>query len=84
MCINHKDPKGLLEQCFLQMEPYIWYTIIPSNSSSVGTVSFSIGQSWALLSNLFLHHKLISFREQKYSVYAKKNKDIQKLTYDWF
>ena len=80
--INHQDPQGLLEHCFSQMTPYIWYTVIPSDSSSVDSMSFSIDQSWELLSPLLLHHKLISIREEKYSVNAKKWLELQHMGFD--
>ena len=80
--INHQDPQDELEDGFNQMTPYIWYTIITSDSSSVDSMSFSISQSWELVSSLLLHHKLIPIREEKYSANAKKWQELQYVGFD--
>ena len=47
------DPDTLARDIFGQMVPHVWFGLLPSDGDNSGTVAFSVGQDWKLISKLF-------------------------------
>ena len=70
--IKDYNSSELLELCIHSMESYIWYRIIPKNTSECDHVSFSMGQSWDLIRPLLIKLGYIDVRGGALHVREKK------------
>ena len=59
------DKDSLLGAIFGQMVPHVWFRLLPSDGDICGTVAFSVGQEWDLLSPFLYDVKMLRKKGDK-------------------
>ena len=57
---TEEELQSLLNQCFDQMLPHLWFKAVPSSKDDVSNIAFAMRQRWELIQALLVRLKYIN------------------------